>query len=802
MVLYGGVSLAVYIYGIVIEVQRLLRAAEELERDPQPEQLTAYARALGAAGAGGVSVDLLSGTSAGGINGILLAKALARGSDVESARDLWLAGGDIGQLLQPPSVADPKSLLQSGDFEKKLTAGMEVLDERLPGAPDPPPILDLFVSSTSLRGGERTFLDSLHGKIPTLQYRYVFQLKLRSKQGDQGYVADDFTENKRLVKLARATSAFPFAFEPVKITAADELLAKGEPDAWFADGGILNNKPFTEAVATIVTRSSDRPVRRWLFSVDPDPHAVEDAGPDAGSMPPFDRTVIRSIAAIPRYQSIVRDLLALQEHNEKVAAAERAIYEAERGFAGHEPLGPGARAAYLVMRRQAWGVEVADRLTAAARLKGSGEPVGADAHTAFRLAAEARFDAEDRADAAFELRRIYYLIKLIGMVAGGAGVPSAAKAGLWEEYERVAAALWAAFQDPAHPLELDPADLWRQTGALAGERIDEFRPALSKAVEEATARLRERLAGVEIEIQPRPVAGSPDPTPAELPPVRISLADAYDHFDQRDAILLGADLYGELRQRDRVEHAQISPNLATNTKVPAKGRLAGATLGHFGGFLDRGWRQNDLMWGRLDGAEMLMRAILREGPADQVQPLTDMVQKGIVEAELEEPVGSSAEWKRKLRERPSGGAPDGELNGRRLVSLGLRAAAIVRKMLRGAAGEVAAGTAAGRARAFLLRSFANVLGFCLALLYLPATALFAKGKLIPRLIFALIFAVFVWGGATLVLGIVGVLPFSEIIGPAAIAIAVYPGFLALYWGLGLVVRRVERLLKKFRSRRD
>lgn len=44
-------------------------------------------------------VDVLSGTSAGGINGILLAKALANERDFSVSRDLWLRVAGIGRLL-------------------------------------------------------------------------------------------------------------------------------------------------------------------------------------------------------------------------------------------------------------------------------------------------------------------------------------------------------------------------------------------------------------------------------------------------------------------------------------------------------------------------------------------------------------------------------------------------------------------------------------------------------------------------------------------------------------------------------
>ena len=46
-------------------------------------------------------VDILSGTSAGGINGILLAKALANGLEsIDALKDLWINEGDIARPPQ------------------------------------------------------------------------------------------------------------------------------------------------------------------------------------------------------------------------------------------------------------------------------------------------------------------------------------------------------------------------------------------------------------------------------------------------------------------------------------------------------------------------------------------------------------------------------------------------------------------------------------------------------------------------------------------------------------------------------
>jgi len=43
-------------------------------------------------------------------------------------------------------------------------------------------------------------------------------------------------------------------------------------------------------------------------------------------------------------------------------------------------------------------------------------------------------------------------------------------------------------------------------------------------------------------------------------------------------------------------------------------KLAGTAIGHFGAFLDELWRKNDILWGRLDGAERLISAVLPNHP--------------------------------------------------------------------------------------------------------------------------------------------------------------------------------------------
>jgi hypothetical protein len=111
IVMYGGVSLAIYINGV----------SQELFRAVQGEGIY---RLLKLCFDTDIIVDIVSGTSAGGINGLLLAYALANGSDFSRTKDLWRDNGDIAKLMYEAN-ADPaecKSLLDSDNFYRDRLA--------------------------------------------------------------------------------------------------------------------------------------------------------------------------------------------------------------------------------------------------------------------------------------------------------------------------------------------------------------------------------------------------------------------------------------------------------------------------------------------------------------------------------------------------------------------------------------------------------------------------------------------------------------------------------------------------------
>ena len=45
-------------------------------------------------------------------------------------------------------------------------------------------------------------------------------------------------------------------------------------------------------------------------------------------------------------------------------------------------------------------------------------------------------------------------------------------------------------------------------------------------------------------------------------------------------------------------------------------KLDGVSIGHFGAFFDQAWRENDYLWGRLDGAELAFRLLSLQSGTD------------------------------------------------------------------------------------------------------------------------------------------------------------------------------------------
>jgi len=316
-------------------------------------------------------VDILSGTSAGGINAIFLAKALSNDQPIKKLKELWVEQGDIGLLLNDKrSLAGlnldnqdpPKSLLNSRRMYLELLKAFDGMDRARASRPeDPSPYvneLDLFVTTTDIKGAVLPL--QLSDKIVyEKRHRNVFHFKYGVPQ-EFGQDCNQFLRkyNPFLAFAARCTSSFPFAFEPMRLADLDELLesfgdadyratsgskselwrpffkenidvafndnpvqAKGTLDVIaevgprpYADGGYLDNKPFSYATESLSHRQSVFQIERKLIYIEPSPEHPEDERQE--NTPP--NVLINAKAALidlPTYETIREDLQRVLQRN-------------------------------------------------------------------------------------------------------------------------------------------------------------------------------------------------------------------------------------------------------------------------------------------------------------------------------------------------------------------------------------------------------------------------------------------------------------------------------------------------------
>ncbi len=417
IVMYGGSSLCIYMNGVSQELLHLVRAtaptkpasespsevapAAELEsteavyrqlgqilrhrqppKNEQPEEgdpvLTRFV------------VDIISGSSAGGINGVFLAKALANEQRLDQLEELWVQEGDLEALINDRRSKlegvglrkPPESLLNSQRMYRKLLDAVDEQDEKAAAAESRlVEELDLFVTTTDLRGLSLPIklYDSV---IYEPRYRNVFRLRYRTLPAS-GEPRNDFIQanNPLVAFVARCTSAFPFAFEPMMLEDIDEVL-KGAPrygriniddvgarsPRWakffpdyqvagddygaraFSDGGDLDNKPFSYVVDHLAIRRSTVPVSRKLVYVEPDPadpalRPVDEGRPDLVAS-------VLGAVTLPRAETIRDDLGRVRVRNQMAERMAEVTGAVERGLRlGRLPSTAGPRLPYAVYQR-------------------------------------------------------------------------------------------------------------------------------------------------------------------------------------------------------------------------------------------------------------------------------------------------------------------------------------------------------------------------------------------------------------------------------------------------------------------
>jgi patatin-related protein len=394
IVLYGGVSLAIYINGVVQEIRNLVRATsgEPFSSDEEKGPIPVYRRLASILERGKIptcelpatdeqdhpirtrfKVDIISGTSAGGINGLFLAKSLANNVPMTSLQDLWFNEGAIEKLLNDKKSytdanlnqpSETESLLNSSRMYLKLLNALDGMDSSDRGAVSRDggisPLadeIDLFATTTDIEGIPVP-IQLFDNVVFERRYRNAYHLRFAG--GERNDFQPD--NNPFLAFAARCTSSFPFAFQPMQLCSIDNILkqssiysgkqyCRSESTRWqkyytnylhgvlgggtpftkraFGDGAYLNNAPFSFAVDTLVQRQSDVPVDRKLIYVEPSPDHPEEA-PSQPGPPNAIQNSIDALVVIPGYQTIRNDLVRVLDRNRAVTKINKTLAEAEQ----------------------------------------------------------------------------------------------------------------------------------------------------------------------------------------------------------------------------------------------------------------------------------------------------------------------------------------------------------------------------------------------------------------------------------------------------------------------------------------
>ena len=403
VVMYGGVSLAIYINGVANELYEMACATPKVVEKDQvtvgtrdvyrkasfllgsEELRTRYAQHLAspetvpnplddAASLAGAErarfvVDVISGTSAGGINGAFLAKALANGQQFSPLKNLWIQEGNIDSLLNDDASYEgieyakndspTRSLLNSDRMYVKLLDAFQNMNEavRPIGESESQLVdeIDLYMTTTDIRGAVvplRLFDEVVYEK----RFRQVYHFQYAAASGRES--RNDFADANApfLAFAARCTSSFPFAFEPMTVADAQRLCKAKTGggavnfDIWksfftglssddmadgnwrsraFGDGGYLDNKPFSYVVDALSWRLGALPMERKLIYVEPAPAHPETERQIFADKPDAIENAFAALNRIPQYETIREDLEAVLARNRRIERVERIVRKVE-----------------------------------------------------------------------------------------------------------------------------------------------------------------------------------------------------------------------------------------------------------------------------------------------------------------------------------------------------------------------------------------------------------------------------------------------------------------------------------------
>lgn len=620
----GGVSLSVWMGGVTYELDRLRRGEEP------------YGTLAGLAGLE-PTVDLVTGTSAGGLNGTLLAAAIAWGAKLDPLHQLWLDEGDFTELLRPLDERDPPSLLQGDGYFLTIvrdaltalskSAGNDGLDRR-PGEHGCPP-LHAIVTTTLMKPFDHVDVDALGEPMSLATHLGLFRFSksLDANQfGDPAVAGSCEAAIARLARAARSSASYPVAFEPSFVgvggAGPDGADLAGIADfgasRFTMDGGLLDNEPIDQLLDLIADQpAAASPVRRVLLYVEPlsvpKPPPADQAVDNPAERPAL-RQVLLDVVTAPMQQSTAGEIDRLRRRSGQHARIRRARAQL---FAAADPAELDRVAPSLV--------ETAGRLRPVVRELRSRDDAARwrEVTTADPELAQARQNVLTALDL---LRR-----------AAGAGwleptdTHRAALSAVMRVLKTTAVAnRTRAVEDRAQPREVALAAVHGLLGQAMAALFGHV-PAGDGGTDRDAAQLLVEIRGIEALARARAAGGVAD---------ERAVFEALTDLDVLQSVVTD----GQSHDPQEIELVEVSAytDVDVGPPRPPETSLTGVQLMHFGAFYLPAWRQNDWIFGRLNGSHQLVsmlcdvRRLLRrhDGDVDAVVRALEPLLKMTSPAEL------------------------------------------------------------------------------------------------------------------------------------------------------------------------
>ncbi len=474
-------------------------------------------------------------------------------------------------------------------------------------------------------------------------------------------------------------------------------IENAKPDAaYFVDGGVLNNRPFDHAVRAIRERPANHEVDRRLLFIEPHPEPPP-ANPEAQGLagrPHLVQTARAALLSIPSHQPIADALLELAGYNQRVLQIKHLIgvlqpkvdeltqnvikmrvhdigvpewnqletwredirkrAEEEAGAAAdsyaalkisavlahlasaicrllHYPT--GSRPAILVARIVPAWAERAGIIT--------GEPDLTDEQAEFLQVF----------DLGYRRRRLRFLVEYVNQLYPPSPPPLPPR----EQVDAVKTALYALMAE----LQVMGSGTWLEDATLQQirevfgqgkiEKSDGPATALAAFLGAHEGTIASILAHLQVGFNDRLTAFNSRQAEGLANLGRLGWDDRfvgdlrarYLGFAYWDLLLYPIQALSDVAELDMIEVTRISPE--DTTALEPRGttqRLKGVGLAHFGAFLCRSYRENDFLWGRLDGVERLfsiLADVSSENGVDLDRRLMWLAFKAVLNSEAPNP---------------------------------------------------------------------------------------------------------------------------------------------------------------------